>query len=249
MKSHALQLAKVLAYILGRQPEEFGLVTDSEGFVKIKDLLKALSEEKDLRYVRRGSLDEIVATVPEAPIEIQNGWIRASDRSRLQPLTPAEDLPKLLFTCVRRRAYPTVLEKGIFPGSHPLVVLSSDRTMAERIGRRIDASPILLTISVKKAREKLIRFMSAGGSLYLADEIPPACFTGPPLPKVQAATETREDQKKTSVPKHPGSFFPDPTAIKTGGEAGQKKRGGKHPDWKRDRKRQIRLERKKGPRF
>jgi putative RNA 2'-phosphotransferase len=248
-KNPALQLAKMLAYILGRKPEEFGLVTDPEGFVKIKDLLKALGEEEELRFVRRGRLDEIVATMPDPPIEILDDRIRATDRIHLQPLTPAKELPKLLYTCVRRKAYPVVLEKGIFPANHPLVVLSSDRIMAERIGRRSDASPILLTISVKESREKQVHFLRAGGSLYLAEKIPPTCFTGPPPPKVQADTETREDREKKPSPKHAGSFFPDPADLKRVYIPDGRKRGGNQPDWKRDRKRRIRMERKKGPRF
>ncbi len=36
------QLAKFISYILARRPDEFGLVPDPNGFVKIKDLLKAI---------------------------------------------------------------------------------------------------------------------------------------------------------------------------------------------------------------
>ena len=46
-------LAKFIAYILERRPDEFGLVTDKEGFVKIKELLKAITEEKEWKYELR----------------------------------------------------------------------------------------------------------------------------------------------------------------------------------------------------
>ena len=36
------QLAKLIDYILSRRPDEFGLVPDKDGYVKIKDLLKAV---------------------------------------------------------------------------------------------------------------------------------------------------------------------------------------------------------------
>ena len=45
------QLSKLIQYILGRNPYEFGLVPDREGFVKIKELLKALNEETLFRNV------------------------------------------------------------------------------------------------------------------------------------------------------------------------------------------------------
>ena len=51
------QLAKIISYILGRNPAEFGLVPDSDGFVKIKEFLKALSEEEGLKYVRTSNIN------------------------------------------------------------------------------------------------------------------------------------------------------------------------------------------------
>ncbi|MCK7503966.1 MAG: RNA 2'-phosphotransferase [Desulfobacterales bacterium] len=70
-RSRTLQsLAKMLTYVLARRPDEFGLVPDADGYVKIKDLLKALHEDEGLRYVNRSHLAEIILSVPEAPIEI-----------------------------------------------------------------------------------------------------------------------------------------------------------------------------------
>ncbi len=249
MKSPAERLAKMLAYVLGRRPDEFGLVTDSEGFVKIKDLLKALGEEEGFRHVRRGSLDEILVTVPEAPIEIQEGRVRAKDRAHLVPHESPETFPKLLYTYARRRAYPVVLENGISPGNHPMVLLSSNQDMAERIGRRSDGAPVMLTVSVTQAREAGVRFLSAGGCLYLSQAIPPSCFSGPPLRGVQDEPTSREPRILPSVPKQPGSFFPDPAEILSGEGGGRKDKRGKRPEWKRGRKRMQRMERKKGPRF
>ena len=172
MKGPVERLAKMLAYVLGRRPDEFGLVTDPEGFVKIKDLLKALGEEEGLRHIRRGALEEILVTMPEPPIEIQEGRVRARDRAHLAPHAPPDTLPKLLYTCVRRKAYPVVLENGISPGSHPMVLLSSDQDMARRIGRRNDGAPVMLTVSVSGAREAGVRFLSAGGACILPRPFP-----------------------------------------------------------------------------
>ena len=70
-------LAKILATLLARPPEELALVPDAEGFVKIKELLKALHEEEGFGYVNRSHLNEIVLSVPDAPIEIRENRIRA----------------------------------------------------------------------------------------------------------------------------------------------------------------------------
>ena len=56
------KLAKFLHYVLGRHPDEFGLVPDADGWVKIKELLNALSEESGWGYVRTSHLNEIMLT-------------------------------------------------------------------------------------------------------------------------------------------------------------------------------------------
>ena len=96
------QLAKSIFYILGRNPAEFGLVPDTDGFVKIKEFLKALSEEDGLKYVRRSNINEILITLPNPPVEIRGNHIRAKHRFAMPTNVPAQNLPKLLYTCIRR---------------------------------------------------------------------------------------------------------------------------------------------------
>jgi putative RNA 2'-phosphotransferase len=90
------KLAKMLYYLLGRHPEEFGLVPDPEGWVKIRDLLRALSEEPDWRHVRASHINEVLLARYDPPVEVADGCIRARDRSRLPAPLPAPHLPKLL---------------------------------------------------------------------------------------------------------------------------------------------------------
>jgi len=51
-----------MAYVLGHRPDEFGLVPDAEGFVRLKDLLRALSEEPGWGYVRKSHIHEVLIT-------------------------------------------------------------------------------------------------------------------------------------------------------------------------------------------
>ena len=127
------QLAKFLNYVLGRRPNEFGLVTDKEGFVKIKELIKAINEEEGLKYVRRPHINEIMITLPNHGLEVANDLIRAINRGHLPKQTFALDPPKLLYTCVRKKAYPYVLDKGIMPTGFSKVILSSNRDLADDI--------------------------------------------------------------------------------------------------------------------
>ena len=80
---------------------------------------------------------------------------------------------------------------------HPQVVLSSSRPMVERMGKRLDTSPIVLTIQVEKSLNQNVVFYQMGDVLFLAEKIPPGCFTGPPLPK------PKPEQKQKSEPEQP----------------------------------------------
>lgn len=204
-------LAKFLDYMLGRRPDEFGLVPDADGWLKIKDLLKAISEEDGWRHVRQAGIDEVRISVPDAPIEMEEGRIRARNRENLiKPETP-EELPKLLYTCLRQKAHPVVVEQGITPlGGLPHVVLSSDKEMALRMGRRIDSSPLMLTVQVQWGVDMGVLFQKFGESLYLAREIPVGAFTAPPLPEEKAEPK-KGGQKKEKRSRTPGSFELDMT--------------------------------------
>jgi len=185
----------------------------------------------------------VSVTVRPAVIEIEEKRVRAVDRSSLfSPQIPLS-IPKLLYYPIRQRAYPIVHEKGLYGStSGEPFVLPSDRDFAERLGRRIDHHPVLLTINTNQAIEKGVD-LKQFGTLFLADRIPTGCFSGPPLPKERPAPK-KPDKKATPVkPRTPGSFYLDLTSEPPA--SGLSKRGkGKHKNnWKRDRKR---INRKKG---
>jgi len=233
-------LAKFLSYVLGRRPDEFGLVADPDGFVSIKELLKAINEEEGWRYVRRGHLEEVVISIPDVPIEIEKESIRAKTQDNPAKPIPAQDIPKTLFACVRRKAYPSVLEKGIFPGGLPAVILCSDRTMAERIGKRRDPEPVLLTINTQKTIDQGVFFYQAGEAIFTAKAIPADCFTGPALPKPKAEIVKIGQRDKEDMRKMAGSFtmgFQDNNEKQ---KRNARKKRKKEIGWKEDRKKMKR---------
>jgi putative RNA 2'-phosphotransferase len=208
-KTHSPQgLAKMLNYVLGRRPDEFGLIPDAEGFVRLKDLLKALHEEEGWGYVNLSHLNEVLLTVANAPVEIAEGRIRARSRAASALEMPEPEPPKLLYACIRRRAYLHVYAEGIRPSAQPRVVLTADRTLAERLGRRIDPDPVILAVNVPSALAKGILFSRFGENLFTADDIPPDCFSGPPPPK-EKPDERNRLQGPEEAPRRPaaaGSF-------------------------------------------
>ncbi len=239
MKTHITlhQLSKLLSYILGRRPYEFGLVPDENGFVPIRMLLKAIGEEKDWKFIREAHFHELLLREPEPPIELAGSRIRSVDRSHLPIHTISSDPPKLLYVCVRQKAHAHVLEKGISPSAYSRVVLSSDRDMALRIGRRIDPNAVLLSVFCNKCREQDVLFYQAGGSLLTAEHIPPRCFTGPALALERKPKEQIPDPSPQH-PKTPGSFILE---LQNEKPVSQKIKGRKKEIvWKKNRKRLLR---------
>jgi len=235
--------ARFLKYILGVRPDEFGLVPDREGFFKIKELLKAVHEEDGWRSFRLANINEMMVSLPDPPMEISKNRIRARDTQQIPKRESPEKLPKLLFTCARPKALHAIVEKGILPMGRKHVILASDKNMAIRIGKRMHASPSLLTVSVQNAIQQGTLFLTAGESLLLARSIPVGCFTAPPLPKEPRITKSKEPAKPRERDSSPGSFFPDltePVEIMEPKKMTRKQRREKDIDWKKSRKKMRR---------
>jgi putative RNA 2'-phosphotransferase len=232
------RLEKFIVYVLGRRPDEFGLVPAADGWVKLKDLLKALNEEDGWRHVRRPHLDEIVLTQPAAEIEINDNRLRARLREHLPVPQPVDGPPKLLYTCIRRRAYSVVLEKGIVAAEGEKVVLAATSDLALRIGRRRDPDPVLLTVNVEQALTHGIALHRFGELLYLADAIPSGCFTGPPLPKEKPAAVKPAVEDERASRHEAGTFVLNPSRFEPGSRKSDPGRKRREQDWKKDRRQQ-----------
>lgn len=202
------EIAKFLSYVLGRRPDEFGLVPDENGYVKIKELIKAVCEENGWKSFRKASIQEVLLTVEEPPIEVDDNRIRAKIRDKIVIPQDVEQPPKLLFTCVRRKAHPFVIENGIRPMGHDYILLSSDETLAKRIGERIDRPPVMLTVQTQACLDHGVSFKKIGECLFLAAYIPPVCFSAPPLPKEKPEAKKKEPTP-VEPPRHAGSIILD----------------------------------------
>jgi putative RNA 2'-phosphotransferase len=238
------RLAKIIGYMLGTAPEEFGLIPDGEGFVKTKELLQALHEEEGWGHVRQATLNELVMTLPDVPFEMDGNRIRSS-RGKNADETTAVPPPRCLYTCVRERAYAHVLQKGITPTTHRQVVLCADREMAERIGGRRSPDPVILTVNTDMAEDQGVVFYSSGEGLFLADFIPAGCFTGPALPREKEKKQTRNRPAEPKamptegIGNRAGTFLINPLPP-AGFENSRTGKKNKETDWKRERKRRSR---------
>jgi len=227
-------LSRMLVYVLGHRPDEFGLVPDIEGFIPYKDLLQAIHEEEGWRYVRRSHINEVLLGRDRSLFESEDERIRSAEqRWELDLHTPARFLPKILFTAVRPKAHPVVMERGLRAVEDKYLVLTPVREMALRIGRRRDKEPVLLEILAEAAKEKRVLFFSFG-DLFLSPEIPAKSIAGPPLPK-ELLERRREKGKEREKPvkgpqtPSPGTFTLDPSRDP---DPYRKAKGKKRKGWK-----------------
>jgi len=231
---------RMMSYILGRHPDAYGLIPDENGFVRLRHLLHALHEEEGYRHIREADIFEVVHQPGKALFEVRDGWIRALDRVQLPNILECSQPPKVLFTCVRRKGYGTVLADGIRPTAFRYVWLVTDSERAYRLGRRIDPKPVVIPVHTKKAMEAGCRFLIMG-ELYLSPFLSNGSLMGPSLEKVlQQEKEESPTKKATSMPEDIGGFRIDPDTLLEHRypvlKSGRKKR----VEWKNQRRKVFR---------
>jgi len=236
------QFAKLAATILGRCPHEFGLVPDPDGFIKTKEFIQAVTETDGWRHVRLSHINDMMLMIGDPPVEEDQNRLRAKDRGLLPVQKSCENPPNLLYLCIKQKSYPAVLKDGILPTFFDSIVCCEDKAMAERIGKRRDQHPVLLTVHVSIMKKKGLPINQFGDGIYLTDFIPSDCFTGPPLSKDIHASK-RAEKKPESVETYKrqtqaGTFPLKPPGSDSPVESRHK---GKHKEkdssWKHNKKR------------
>ncbi|MCD6584509.1 MAG: RNA 2'-phosphotransferase [Desulfobacteraceae bacterium] len=238
------QFAKFSAYVLGRHPDEFGLVLDENGYIKIKEFIQAVMETDGWRHVRNSHINDTLLMLNNPLIEVDKNRIRAKDRSRLKNYSVCKNPPKLLYVCIKHKSYLSVLDNGVHPTAHASIICCKDREIAERIGKRRDNQPITLTVQVQKMLDQRLTFFHAGDMLYLTEYIPTDCFTGPPLPK-EIPSIKRSAKKKDAIEAYKkqsqaGTFslsMDKPTENKPSGKKFKGRKKEKDLSWKNNKKR------------
>lgn len=241
-RSHQIKvndLGRLLFYILCHSPDEFCLVPDGEGFVPLKELIKAVNEEEGWHFVRQSHINEVLLGHDRALFEVRDNRMRSTERRwQLDLNNPADFLPPILYCPVRSKAHPSVMEKGLRSSAGLLLVLSDEKEACLRMGRRRDHKPVVLEIMAQAASEKGIIFYPFR-SLYLCFEIPSVFIAGPPVSKEileirrqkEEKAEKEKEVRRMALPAEPGSFIlessRDPDPLRRA--KGKKRRG-----WKED---------------
>ena len=77
MTHQQTRISKTISYALRHRPDEFGLNLDAEGWVSIKDLIKAASSNLGFA-ISQQDIEEIIARSEKKRFEISGDRIRAT---------------------------------------------------------------------------------------------------------------------------------------------------------------------------
>jgi putative RNA 2'-phosphotransferase len=222
-------LSKTLAYMLGRRPDEFGLVLEAGGWVRIKELLQALHEEPGCGRARREDLERLEALEMTRRLEVNADRIRC-----LEPPAPelrdeaAGLLPSSLYVAIPARIHAQVWEQGVKPLPGRDLVLARRPEMARRLGKRRAKDPILVTVQTPPAVRKGLVFQAYGEELFLVAGAIPREFLQLPGPPPDTALALAPAKPKT--PPGAGAVLLDLPQMLSGKPGRGKKRD--EPAWK-----------------
>jgi len=224
----------MLIYILGKRPDEFGIVPDKDGFVTFKELLQALHEEDGWRYVRKSHINEVLLGKDRSLFQSDEKKIMVCDRQWKMDLDEeSKTVPKILFAPVRRKAHPVVMDKGLKSGQRTYQVLCTDKDMALRIGKRRDQNPVLLEILASVAAGRGVSFQ-AFGTLFLSPFIPAEFISGPPVSQEILESLKQAKEKKEQLKSKPSDFAPGTFPLDAARDPDPRRRakGKKRKGWK-----------------
>ncbi len=203
------RLVKAIFAMLGQKPDAFGIVLDEGGWISTKELHQALMAEQGFPHITSKALRQFFPLYRPEKFEWQEDRVRVRPEWQSPGLTIYKRIvpPEPLYVTIRPRAHAHVIAHGLRPGGNKRwIVLSTDKEMALRIGRRRDRDPIVAEILVLKACKAGLVFRRAGDLLYLVQELDPQWMNIPPLPSIH---------EKDKHPRGPKSRNIKPSAEKT----------------------------------
>jgi len=163
--------SKFLSLILRHQPESVGIELDSNGWVDVDVLLRAMSRSG--REISREQLEEVVRENDKQRFVIVNGRIRANQGHSVEIDLDLEvrQPPSILFHGTATRFLDGIMKEGLKKMSRQHVHLSSDQETARRVGARHGKSAIIEVNSEAMHAQEFEFYFSANG-VWLVESVP-----------------------------------------------------------------------------
>ncbi|MDR2352301.1 MAG: hypothetical protein LBF22_03915 [Deltaproteobacteria bacterium] len=223
-------LEKVLSYLLGVAPEEYGLVPREDGFYPVKEVVGALQE--DFRGLNLNRIKEVInLAYPNSPFELVDNLIRLKGEPKeFQPPTGLAP-PKELFIGLKPSNWKAAHIHGLTPRKpveHQLRLFSS-KELATQVAQRSSNEFCLIKVLVNKAQLAGQVFTPFSEKIWHTDFLKPEFLVGPPV-----KTEEEREPSQKEMPKLP---IPQAPTVHQGKKKGKY---GDSPEWKNQTRRDRR---------
>jgi putative RNA 2'-phosphotransferase len=169
------RIGRTMAGALRHFPENFNLEMDDQGFVNLRDFVRALqTHQKRFHWVRPHHIIAVIETDPKGRYQVSNESIRATygHTIELDLRLPTDNIPEELYYPTTPEEADIILETGLKPSDRKMVHLSKTYGDAMNAGKVRTDDPIILAIDVEKAITDGYSVGRAGRTVYLAKEIP-----------------------------------------------------------------------------
>jgi putative RNA 2'-phosphotransferase len=169
------RIGRTLAGVLRHFPENFGLEMDDQGFVNLRDFVRALQRhQRRFHWVRPHHIIAVIETDPKGRYQVSNESIRATygHSIELDLRLPTDNIPEELYYPITPEEADIILETGLKPSDRKMVHLSKTYGDAMNAGLVRTDDPIILVIDVEGAIADGYAVGRAGRTVYLAKEIP-----------------------------------------------------------------------------
>lgn len=168
-----VKASKFLSLVLRHQPETIGIQLDPQGWVRVSDLLVALSNAKF--PLSLDELQEVVRTSDKKRFAFSDdgNMIRANQGHSISvdlgydQATP----PSVLFHGTADRFVTSIQSQGLIKGQRHHVHLSSNPDTALSVGQRY-GKPVLLIISSERMSKDGHLFFRSANDVWLTDHVP-----------------------------------------------------------------------------
>ncbi len=173
-------ISKKMSYCLRHNPGKYGLKLDEYGYVDLQEFLNAMNHMHHFRpKLTEMKIREIMQASDKERFEIKNDKICALYGHSIPGIIKRKKAtpPKVLYHGTAHRFLSSIEKEGLLPMGRQYVHLSTDIEMAESVGRRRDAHPVILQINAQKAHDDGIDFYVGNDEVWLCDHLPSQYFT------------------------------------------------------------------------
>ncbi len=176
-----VKLSKLISGILRHFPQEACVEPDSEGWVKIDELVRGIKKcwhNRELyQWVTYEHVVAIARLDPKGRFELKNGMIRAryGHSFRVFINYPRIKWDKPLYHGTSLSSLKSILKEGIKPMKRQYVHLTIDEETAIDTGRR-HGKPVVLIIDPKCLERHGYELLYATDRIFLTKYVPPDCI-------------------------------------------------------------------------